>query len=420
VILLEATTTDTGSTYRALLYSLTALQIIQTIDFGSIEVDTVKSSTTTICISGPESLMVYSAIDLSPFTSFSDVWETQAVGPVVFDIASRSIAYATSTPLQSQIEEDMFHMDDYKLKNVGKKATEIAQKVGKELVDGMQVMGGRGYQAISNYFNGEEKECEKLNPQDGIIMIRKLQLPNHPVLCHFKAHRNPLVNITFSPSQTMLLTASLKGNNIYVWSLMNCFQSQQQPNCVMKFARGYTSALITHLSMSIDSKWVSCSTSRGTTHLYQADLGNSKTSPCCRIHSRSSIQVVKSILSTDGESLGTSPLVKPSSSMDHATSDLGYDDIFFDTFKNISKTTLLPIVQNKIHCDGTELYQKRLPILCWNPFGKLTLVQVEITQQLDSSKLGIKQVCTPFSQYEWSVCRSLDWEQSTESVMIFN
>jgi hypothetical protein len=362
--------------------------------------------------------MAYSALDLSPFTTFTDLWESSIVGKVAYDVASRSIAYATSTQLQNQNDDDMFDMDDFNLKNVGKKASEIAQKVGKEFVDGMSVIGERGYQAISNYINGEEKEgSEKYNLQDGVVMLRRLQLPNHPVLHHFKAHKHALANISFSPSQTLLLTASIKGTNICAWSLLNCFQAKSQPQCVMKFHRGYTSALITHVSMSVDSQWLTCTTSRGTTHLYQCDPAQQSISPCCRINSRNSIQVMKSFLSPDSESLGTSPMVKPSSSMDHATSDLGFDEFVVDTFKNVCMTAFMPLQWTKLKPNGTDLYQKRLPLLCWNPFGKLTSVRIEITHQIDPGRHGTRLNCTENFQAEWTVARQDDWEESTGTVM---
>jgi hypothetical protein len=262
-----------------------------------------------------------------------------------------------------------------------------------------------------------------LNPQDGVVMVRKIS-NGTPSIAHFQPHRHPIVALSFNSSQTMLFTASSKGTSIYAWSLLHSFGSKQQPTCVMKFARGFTSAFITHLQISNDSQWMSCTTSRGTTHVYKTEEYSNRTLyPCARINSRNTIQMVRTMLSVESnqESLGSSPLyVKPSTSVDNATSDLGYDDIFLDTMKNVPMATFLPLKWVKIkNSVNSELYLKRLPLLTWNPFGKISLIYIDITQQLDPNnnlKNGFKYSISCVS--EWTVCRSLEWQEVSSQVVI--
>jgi hypothetical protein len=195
----------------------------------------------------------------------------------------------------------------------------------------------------------------------------------------------------------------------------------------MKFARGFTSALITHLEISNDSQWMSCTTARGTTHVYKTEeKSNGTLYPCARINSRNTIQVVRTMLSVDStqESLGSSPLhLKPSTSVDNATSDLGYDDIFSDTMKNVPMATFLPLKWVKLkNSVNRELYLRRLPLLSWNPFGKISLIYIDITQQLNpmnNVKNGLQFSYSTSCVSEWTVCRSLDWQEVSSQVCMY-
>jgi hypothetical protein len=179
---------------------------------------------------------------------------------------------------------------------------------------------------------------------------------------------------------------------------------ESQPTQLMKFSRGLTSAVITNLNLSFDDDWLVCTTSRGTFHIYEFE-----TNSFVVINSRNSFEVVRSLLSNDPVQERTiSPVNIRSSSMDNATSDLGYDDFFIDSGKNVFMGT------NVSHpYDGmksNEQRRSRAPFLLWNPFGiiSLTIVEKEIAASSPLISSSISILNRGIS--EWNVCRSKDWD----------
>ncbi|KAJ3268814.1 Breast carcinoma amplified sequence 3 [Terramyces sp. JEL0728] len=428
--------TETVPQYKVHLFSLVTLSFVNTLDFGNVEIEVVKSTKIAICISGPETLQIYSPADFSLLKSFDDLWPSPTAGIPEFDLALRSICYtctAAVQPQQTQDDQDMFHMDDYKNKTAGEVAGELAVKAAKELVDGVTLVGGMGYNAIQNYFNGDKKdiinaEVERVSEHDGVVMIRKISRnsKDFPVLSLFRPHKHPISQIKFNPAETMIFTASSIGTNIYCWSIMNCFSRvKQPPTCVMKFGRGFTFAVITHLEISNDGHWLSCSTSRGTNHLYHMDnLSNANQTSSVKVNSRNSLQVVKSLFQVENsqETLGSSPVnIRLSSSVDNATSDMGYDDAFVDAYKNIPMTTFIRQCGNKVKSMDPTL-QKRIPLLSWDPYGKITLIHVDMYVQPElpsnpsvpaivTSAITKKMKMSVTKISEWTVCRNPSWQE---------
>jgi hypothetical protein len=111
--------------------------------------------------------------------TFNDVWESHASGVVVHDIGTKFATYTTSVPLQPVPDDDMFQMDaDLKLKAVGKKASQLAAQAAKEIVGGVSIVGGMGYNAIHNYLTGEKPYDYRngdteipVDPQDGVVLF---------------------------------------------------------------------------------------------------------------------------------------------------------------------------------------------------------------------------------------------------------
>ncbi|KAI8902991.1 hypothetical protein BC833DRAFT_5927 [Globomyces pollinis-pini] len=443
LVALEATVgeLDKIPTTKAYIYSLKSLEFIHTIEFGQKEYETVRSSSQYICFRSSDSLVLYSATDFSLLYSFNDVWDSPNTGLPVFDVASRSISYTTSLSLQKD-EETLFQMDQDKTTL----ATDLAVKAAKDIVGGVSMVGGMGYNAIQNYLVGDKgisDEVPRNNVQDGVIIIKRLGKTGSKdvqTIAHFKPHRHAVAHLVYNSSQTILFTASTNGTTIYGWSLLNSFgKSKSQPTCVYKLSRGYTSAIITHIQPSFDERWVSCTTSRGTTHLYQIEPQSTNIPQGqvqhIRINSRNSIQVIKSLLSNEQtqETLSSSPIhVRLSSSLDNATADLGYDDVFIDAYKNTHMATFFPSIMNQSK-NVNDLLHKRFPILTWDPFGKLSLVYIDTSQYLDQSNgfnipgvsgisksksssetLEIKWKSNITNVSEWSIGRNINWGEHQE------
>ncbi|XP_070204277.1 BCAS3 microtubule associated cell migration factor-like isoform X3 [Littorina saxatilis] len=91
------------------------------------------------------------------------------------------------------------------------------------------------------------------------------------LLAHFHAHANePVAAMAFDPSGMLLLTACKLGHNFHVFRLMThpCSSSLGAVHHLYTLHRGDTTAKVTHVSFTRDSRWVSVSTHRGTTHIF--------------------------------------------------------------------------------------------------------------------------------------------------------
>ncbi|XP_008191608.1 breast carcinoma-amplified sequence 3 homolog isoform X1 [Tribolium castaneum] len=117
-------------------------------------------------------------------------------------------------------------------------------------------------------------------PQKGIVTILDIEnktmspqenvIPQDAVIAHFVAHTEAIVCLSFDPSGMLLLTADKRGHDFHV------FRIQPHPGGPALAAvhhlyvlhRGDTSAKVQDMCFSPDSRWVTVSTLRGTTHVF--------------------------------------------------------------------------------------------------------------------------------------------------------
>ncbi|XP_044482792.1 autophagy-related protein 18h-like isoform X2 [Mangifera indica] len=99
------------------------------------------------------------------------------------------------------------------------------------------------------------------------------------VISQFRAHTSPISALCFDPSGTLLVTASIHGNNINVFRILPF--SKHRTSTVSqnydwssshvhlyKLHRGMTSAVIQDICFSNYSQWIAIVTSRGTCHIF--------------------------------------------------------------------------------------------------------------------------------------------------------
>jgi hypothetical protein len=387
---------------------------------SKMELELVRASRNYLAIGGRNSIYVFSiARDFEMIEEFSDLWENPFTSLPIYDTSDRIICYTTSSPVQMDIsweDQDMFEMDGVE-KSITQKAKAMASKAAKGLVENVSAAGGYGVSAIHGYLTGTQKVADNSDCANdscsGNVIIRQLGGDNSgSALTQFKPHRNPISCMTLNKQGTMLFTASTNGTSVYAWSLMKCFSGNgSQPICLTKFSRGLTPAFISGLNISSDNKWLTCTTSRGTVHFYNIDsFSHKNVSSSIRINSRNPVQMARSMFPA-GDMLNTSPRNgRLSSSVDNDTSDLGYDDAFIDPLQNIPMTFILPAVtQGTSRTDGPLVQVVRIPILCWNPFGKLSLANLEMVTKSTGSENGLKTTFSLSSTFEWDVCRRIEW-----------
>lgn len=410
-----------GSSPHARIYSVKLRKYTKSIEFEGPDIESIRCSQHLIVFCGPGRLVLYSSKDYTPLITISDLWDSPLTALAIFDVHGKSIAYTTSLPIQERDDQDLFFMDpDFQAKTSGGKVIETSQRV----VEGMAKFAESGYNLLHHYLSPTDKTIESemspSDPQDGVVAI----MGSEALVAHWKPHRNPISHLVFNSSGTVVFSCSTKGTSILAWGLEKAFSGGNTglvPECVGKFCRGFTPTLITHLVISPDDRILSCSTFRGTTHLYNIEKSNSVQQVAIRINSRSSLQVVKSLIlrssQTSESLLSSSPiLVKASSSIDQATSiELGYDDLS-DTTKNAHMTSILPCSRVKSTFGEENTTMLRYPVISFDPFGKLSFFWIdspEITA-VTPPKLWSMPKLKATSVHELSVGRSSEWQEIAE------
>ncbi|KAJ3124728.1 hypothetical protein HK101_006074, partial [Irineochytrium annulatum] len=323
--------TDLTQTRGALkLFSLRQQKHIRTFTFGEDEhVLSVKCSERVMVVAlSSSALHVFSLFNLNLMSVLTDTTPPPGSNCPVFNVGSRYLIYACSTPVPAgrrksatgtvDGDDDSDIMEEPE-DGIGK----VAGKVAKELMGGVKVIGGMGYQALSNYFSSSPQQQSQQNPYplphsapappppsqherrasiskqadaerkrrdnlaQGVIMIRDIhpslltsELTRStplPVLSHWKPHTNPVSIIAVNPTETLVVTASSIANNFYVFAVPGGPPRVDEPHhprgvrCLYKLERGYTAATVEDVAFSLDGGWIGVSTGRGTTHLYRID-----------------------------------------------------------------------------------------------------------------------------------------------------
>ncbi|XP_018482711.1 autophagy-related protein 18g isoform X1 [Raphanus sativus] len=168
-----------------------------------------------------------------------------------------------------------------------------AMESSKQLANGLLNLGDMGYKTLSKYYqemlpDGSSSPASpnsiwKVGGVTGLDaenagMVAVKDLVSGAVVSQFKAHTSPISALCFDPSGTLLVTASVCGNNINVFQIMPS-RSHSAPGdlsyeCdtshvhLFKLHRGITSAIVQDICFSRHSQWVAIISSKGTCHIF--------------------------------------------------------------------------------------------------------------------------------------------------------
>ncbi|KAH0905487.1 hypothetical protein HID58_037314 [Brassica napus] len=168
-----------------------------------------------------------------------------------------------------------------------------AMESSKQLANGLLNLGDMGYKTLSKYYqemlpDGSNSPASpnsvwKVGGGAGLDaenagMVAVKDLVSGAVVSQFKAHTSPVSALCFDPSGTLLVTASVCGNNINVFQIMPS-RSHSAPGdlsyeCdtshvhLFKLHRGITSAIVQDICFSRHSQWVAIISSKGTCHIF--------------------------------------------------------------------------------------------------------------------------------------------------------
>ncbi|KAL6324422.1 hypothetical protein AAG906_013026 [Vitis piasezkii] len=206
-------------------------------------------------------------------------------GPM--DVGLRWLAYASNNPLLS----NMGRLSPQSLTpspGVSPSTSPSSGTVGCGIIN----LGDMGYKTLSKY-------CQELRPDgssspvsshsswkvgrvashsnetDSAGMVVVKDFVSRAVVSQFRAHTSPISALCFDPSGTLLVTASIHGNNINIFRIMpSCSQNASGYDWnashvhLYKLHRGMTSAVIQDICFSHYSQWIAIVSSKGTCHIF--------------------------------------------------------------------------------------------------------------------------------------------------------
>ncbi|XP_074292757.1 autophagy-related protein 18h-like [Silene latifolia] len=177
----------------------------------------------------------------------------------------------------------------------GSLVARYAMESSKQLATGLINLGDMGYKTLSKYYqeilpdgpsspvttsSGWKVNKALVNSPDieiaGTVIVK--DFVSTAVIAHFRAHTSPISALCFDPSGTLLVTASIHGNNINIFRIMpsssqngagsQSYNSTSSHVHLYKLHRGITSAVIQDICFSQYSQWVAVISSKGTCHIY--------------------------------------------------------------------------------------------------------------------------------------------------------
>ncbi|GMI65303.1 homolog of yeast autophagy 18 (ATG18) H [Hibiscus trionum] len=218
-----------------------------------------------------------------------------AVGP-------RWLAYASNNPLQSntgrlspQNLTPSPGVSPSTSPSSGSLMARYAMESSKQLAAGLINLGDMGYKTLSKYYqdfipdgsgspmssnSGRKVGRGALHSAEidiaGTVVVK--DFVSKAVVSQFRAHTSPISALCFDPSGTLLVTASIHGNNINIFRIMpsstkkgsgtQSYDWSSSHVHLYKLHRGMTSAVIQDICFSAFSQWIAIVSSRGTCHIF--------------------------------------------------------------------------------------------------------------------------------------------------------
>ncbi|XP_021742467.1 autophagy-related protein 18h-like isoform X2 [Chenopodium quinoa] len=224
------------------------------------------------------------------------------VGYGPMDVGPRWLAYASNNPLLTntgrlspQSLTPSPGVSPSTSPSGGNMVARYAMESSKQLAAGLINLGDMSYKTFSKYCNellpdgsnspvtsssGWRVNKTSANSPEtdtaGMVIVK--DFVSRAVIAHFRAHTSPISALCFDPSGTLLVTASIHGNNINIFRIMPSSSKNgtgsQNYNWttshvhLYKLHRGFTTAVIQDICFSQYSQWVAIISSKGTCHIY--------------------------------------------------------------------------------------------------------------------------------------------------------
>ncbi|KAJ9541162.1 hypothetical protein OSB04_027668 [Centaurea solstitialis] len=187
----------------------------------------------------------------------------------------------------------------------GSLVARYAVESSKQLATGLINLGDMGYKTLSKYYHeflpddstspmvsnsigkaGRVAAHSTETNNAGMVVIK--DFVSGIIISQFKAHTSPISALCFDPSGTLLVTASVNGNNINIFRILPSSSQNGSGTLIFdwnsshvhlyKLHRGMTSAVIQDICFSQYSQWVAIVSSRGTCHIFVLSPSSGDTS----------------------------------------------------------------------------------------------------------------------------------------------
>ncbi|KAI3820544.1 hypothetical protein L1987_08092 [Smallanthus sonchifolius] len=276
-------------------YSLKSQSYIKELKFRSV-VFSVRCSSRVVAVLQAAQVHCFDVTTLereytiltNPIVTSSSRFENIGLGPLA--MGPRWIAYSGSMvapPNTCVSPQHLTHSKTFTASGSnGSIVAHYAKQSSKQLAVGIVTLGDIGYKKLSRYYseflpdgnisqqprdpgrkdrgnsNGRLPDTENV----GMVIVR--DVVSKSVIAQFKAHDSPIASLCFDPSGTLLVTASVHGHSFNVFRIIPGPTIGASYIHLYRLQRGFTNAVIQDISFSVDSRWITISSSRGTSHLF--------------------------------------------------------------------------------------------------------------------------------------------------------
>ncbi|KAL6853854.1 hypothetical protein ACP4OV_019883 [Aristida adscensionis] len=279
-------------------YSLRTHEYVHTMKFRSA-VYSIRCSPRVVAVSQATQIHCFDAATLErDYTVLTSPTVAQISGYGPLGLGPRWIAYSgipVPVPDTGRVSPQLLSLSPFVPPpgSNGSVVAYYAKESSKQLAAGIVTLGDVGYKKLSKYCsdfipngNGTIKQRSSSYKANGItnghhidseyagtVIVR--DIVSKSLIVQFRAHTSPISVLCFDPSGTLLVTASVHGQNINVFRIIppphgSASEAGQIGTYVhlYKLQRGITNAVIKDISFSDDSEWIMISSSRGTSHLF--------------------------------------------------------------------------------------------------------------------------------------------------------
>ncbi|XP_030745857.1 breast carcinoma-amplified sequence 3 homolog isoform X2 [Sitophilus oryzae] len=262
-------------------YSIRTGEQVKQIKFKNQILD-VLANRRSIIISFPEKIAIFDAFTLEDKHTVTGCYLSPGIQQNPVALGSRWLAFGDKKLVASRRSSGGNEGEGvqsytatvlHAAKSLGRGLRELGDVVASSLTGNQ--MSKLGTSPNSPQAGGSSDVLQK-----GIVTILDVESPTtqnadgslHPeaIVAHFVAHTEAIVWLQFGPCGMLLLTADKRGHDFHL------FRIQPHPigsalaavHHLYTLHRGDTSAKVQDMCFSFDSRWVTVSTLRGTTHVF--------------------------------------------------------------------------------------------------------------------------------------------------------